>query len=119
MTLRVLDPGLYTLVVDLGRPGRRSLGVSVGGAADRAALILGNALVGNAPEAAALELTLAGPSLEAGCELACIVYGAPFRLSGDRQNLVVGKTFTLRSGERQNGHCSGSAGSAGLSWPSR
>ena len=34
MSLRVLEPGLQTLVVDLGRPGTRSLGVPVGGAAD-------------------------------------------------------------------------------------
>jgi antagonist of KipI len=55
MTLRVLAPGLSTLVVDFGRPGYRSLGVPVGGAADRAALALGNGLVGNPPDAAALE----------------------------------------------------------------
>ena len=100
MTLRVLDPGLYTLVVDFGRPGWRSLGVPVGGAADRASLALGNALVGNPPDAAALEISLAGPTLEASCELACVVYGAAFTLDSDRQRLTAGKTFTLRPGER-------------------
>jgi antagonist of KipI len=100
MTLRVLDPGLYTLVVDFGRPGWRSLGVPVGGAADRASLALGNALVGNPPDAAALEITLAGPTLEAECELACAVYGAGFELTSDRQGLRAGKTFTLHPGEQ-------------------
>jgi 5-oxoprolinase (ATP-hydrolysing) subunit C len=99
MTLRVLDPGLCTLVVDLGRPHGRSLGVPVGGAADRTSLALGNALVGNPPDAAALELSLLGPTLEAGCELACVVHGAPFRIVNDLHKLEAGKTFTLRPGE--------------------
>jgi antagonist of KipI len=99
MTLRVLDPGLYTLVVDFGRPGTRSLGVPVGGAADRCALALGNALVGNPPDAAALEINQAGPTLQAGSELGCVVYGAPFSLASDRQPLTAGTTFTLHPGE--------------------
>lgn len=99
MSLRVLDPGLYTLVVDFGRPHCRSLGVPVGGAADRTSLMLGNALVGNPPNAAALEFALNGPVVEAQCELACVVYGAPFELRSKRQKLKTGKTFTLQPGE--------------------
>jgi biotin-dependent carboxylase-like uncharacterized protein len=100
MSLRVLEPGLCTLVVDFGRPRNRSLGVPLGGASDRTSLALGNALVGNPPDAAALEINLAGPTLEAACDLACVVYGAPFDLRSDRQPLWAGKTFTLRAGER-------------------
>ena len=100
MTLRVLEPGLYTLVVDFGRPHHRSLGVPIGGAADRTSLALGNALVGNPPDAAALEINLAGPTLEAVHDLACVVYGAPFRLNSDRQPLSEGRTFTFHAGER-------------------
>jgi biotin-dependent carboxylase-like uncharacterized protein len=99
MTLRVLEPGLYTLVVDFGRPSSRSLGVPVSGAADRYALALGNALVGNPPNTAALEMTLAGPTVQADCELACVVYGAPFELTCTARRLTVGKTFTLHAGE--------------------
>ncbi len=99
MTLRVVDPGLYTLIVDFGRPRSRSLGVPVGGAADRFALALGNALVGNPPGAAALEISLAGPTLQADCELACVLYGAPFTLTSEHQQLRAGTTFTLRPQE--------------------
>ncbi len=98
-TLKVLQPGLCTLVVDHGRPRSRSLGVPVGGAADRAALAVGNALVGNPPDAAALEVALAGPTLTADAALACVLYGAPFDLSTDRRPLTAGKTFTLQPGE--------------------
>jgi len=98
--LTVVTPGLQTLVVDLGRPRHRHLGVPVGGAADRFSLTIGNALVGNSPDAAALEISLAGPTLEADNELACVVFGAAFSLTSDRQDLQAGKTFTLQAGER-------------------
>lgn len=99
MPLRLVTPGLYTLLVDRGRPGSRSLGVPVGGAADRWALALGNALVGNPPGTPALEITLAGPTLVAEEELACVVFGAPFALATDRRPLTPGTTFTLAPGE--------------------
>jgi antagonist of KipI len=97
--LTVLSPGIYTLVVDHGRPGTRSLGLPVGGAADRWSLAIGNALVGNAADAAALEVSLAGPTLTADCQLACVLYGAPFDLETDRRPLMAGTTFTLEPGE--------------------
>jgi biotin-dependent carboxylase-like uncharacterized protein len=100
MTLRVLEPGLHTLVVDFGRPASRSLGMPLGGAADLMALALGNGLVGNPSDAAALEISLVGPALEAACDLACVVFGAPFTLSSDRQELRPGTTFTFSAGER-------------------
>ncbi len=97
--LKILAPGLCTLVVDHGRSGSRHLGVPLGGAADRTSLALGNALVGNLPAAAALEISLAGPTLEVTSPLACVVFGAPFELTSPRQSLVAGKTFTLEPGE--------------------
>jgi len=97
--LRLLTAGLCTLLVDHGRPRSRSLGVPVGGAADRASLALGNALVGNAIDAPALEICLSGPTLEADVDLACVLFGAPFDLATDRQLLLAGKTFTLSAGE--------------------
>jgi antagonist of KipI len=61
--IRVLEPGLQTTVQDLGRFSYAHLGVSACGAADALALRAGNLLVGNAENAAALEMTLAGPTI--------------------------------------------------------
>ncbi len=99
MSLRVESPGLYTLPVDLGRPGRRALGVPAGGAADRAAHTLANALVGNPPDAVTLEVTLAGPTLTADAPTACVVFGAPFELAVPGRVVTTGTTFTLHAGE--------------------
>lgn len=99
MSLQVIEPGLHTLIVDFGRPHSRGLGLPVGGAADRTALALGNALVGNPPDAAALEISLTGPTLQTECDLACVVYGAPFGLRCGARTLTAGTTFTLHAGE--------------------
>jgi len=60
MSLRVLDPGALALVEDLGRPGWAALGVGPSGALDRAALRLGNRLLGNDEGSAGVELLLGG-----------------------------------------------------------
>jgi len=58
--LEVIACGTGASVQDLGRTGFRRFGVSTAGAMDRHALARANALVGNAPGTAAVELTLAG-----------------------------------------------------------
>jgi biotin-dependent carboxylase-like uncharacterized protein len=58
--IEVKAPGLFTTVQDLGREGFGPLGVSPSGSADAIALRLGNRLVGNPEDAAALEMTLLG-----------------------------------------------------------
>jgi antagonist of KipI len=55
---------MLTTVQDLGRFGWAQFGVSASGAADALALRAGNLLVGNAENAAALEMTLAGGAFE-------------------------------------------------------
>jgi biotin-dependent carboxylase-like uncharacterized protein len=99
MSFHVLDPGIASRVVDLGRPRTRGLGVAVGGAADRAALALGNALAGNPEGAPALEFCLRGPVLRAEAPLGCVVFGSPFALASARQSLRMGTSFTLEPGE--------------------
>ncbi len=99
MSLRVVRPGLLSLLVDAGRPGTRALGVPVGGAADRAALAVGNALVGNAPDVPAVEITLAGPTLVAEHPTAAVVFGAPFAVTVNGHPLTAGTTFALAAGD--------------------
>src|SRR5437879_2915489 len=62
--IRVIKPGLLTTVQDLGRRGFAHLGLSPGGAADSVSFPIANLLVGNELNAAALEMTLLGPTLE-------------------------------------------------------
>ena len=63
-SIRVVQPGFQTTIQDLGRFGFADQGVSASGAADAVALRAGNLLVGNAENAAALEMTLVGGAFE-------------------------------------------------------
>jgi antagonist of KipI len=76
--LRVLAPGLLTTVQDLGRFGWAHYGVSASGAADAMALRAGNLLVGNAENAAGLEMTLAGGEFEFERAAVIAVTGSDF-----------------------------------------
>jgi len=62
-SIEVIAPGALTLVQDRGRPGLAAVGVGRSGAADSGALRLANRLVGNAPDAAGLEVLLGGLEL--------------------------------------------------------
>src|SRR5215469_9734660 len=59
-----MDGGLAVTVQDRGRPGYRKIGVPVSGALDPVYLAAANALLGNEPGAAALEVIISGPSLK-------------------------------------------------------
>lgn len=79
MSLRVVRPGLFTTVQDAGRHGLQHLGLCPGGAMDEVALALANALVGNAPGEAALEITVIGPELQFERDTLVAVCGAEFQ----------------------------------------
>lgn len=64
MKLMIKAPGLLTTVQDTGRKGYRSIGMPLAGAMDFVALQMGNIIIGNQEDAAALEMTLTGPKVE-------------------------------------------------------
>lgn len=78
--LRIISPGLQSLIEDLGRPGHSGLGVSAAGALDRASLRRANRLVGNAASAAAIETVAGGLTVQAVGDQVLAVAGAPSEL---------------------------------------
>lgn len=97
--LLVRRPGVQTSVQDLGRPGYGRYGVPVSGAMDTWSLRLGNLLLGNPPGAAALEMALVGPELEALAPLLCAYTGADLNLLVGGRPVRPGRTFRVREGE--------------------
>lgn len=79
--LRILSPGLQSLIQDLGRPGHTGLGVGAAGALDRSALRRANRLVGNPPSAAAVETVAGGLTVQAVGDQILAVTGAPGELA--------------------------------------
>ncbi len=82
--LEVLDPGILTLVQDIGRFGHADVGVGRSGAADGSAYRLGARLVAHPVGLAALEALLGGLTVRAHGSVLVAVTGAagPLELDG-------------------------------------
>jgi biotin-dependent carboxylase-like uncharacterized protein len=103
--LEVVEPGILATIQDDGRPGLETMGVTPGGVADRLALAVANALLGNAPGAAGVELTFSGAVLRALRPITLAVAGADLgarrRASGGAEGRTIppGATVALGAGE--------------------
>lgn len=76
-TIDVIEPGVQSSIQDWpGRTGYWDVGVPPSGPMDALALRLANKLAGNAESTAALELTVAGPTLRFNCDSVIALAGA-------------------------------------------
>jgi antagonist of KipI len=120
----VLAPGLFTTVQDICGRGRLArFGVPAAGALDPIAAAVANALVANPPDAAVLEITLAGPTLRftaptvfglAGADLSAELDGRPVAPGWSR---LARAGSALTFGERRSGARAYLAVGGGLAVP--
>lgn len=99
-SLTVARPGMLTTVQDLGRWGHQAAGVPVAGPMDSYSHRLANRLVGNDADAAALEITLVGPELDADGDVLCAVCGAHFGITAGGRRVALNQVFELHRGDR-------------------
>lgn len=74
--IEILTTGMLNTVQDRGRRGWLDIGVGHGGAMDRLALDMGNALLGNPPDAAGIEVVIFPFRLRFGADAIFAVTGA-------------------------------------------
>jgi biotin-dependent carboxylase-like uncharacterized protein len=103
--LRVVEPGLANAVHDRGRFGLRTMGVPVSGAADAVLMACSNLLLGNAEDAAVIEMPFLGPTVEAVAEpVAVALMGSVSaqcqRADGQSHAVLAGESLTLLRGDR-------------------
>lgn len=99
--LRLVEAGLGTSLQDLGRRHFQRFGISESGALDAPALRLANALLGNEPGTAALEITLSGPVIDIEAErVRLALVGADFPVTLNGQALRTGRSFEAQRGDR-------------------
>jgi biotin-dependent carboxylase-like uncharacterized protein len=96
---RVIKPGLFTTVQDLGRWGYQRLGVPVSGAMDEYAFAAANLLGGNRLNDASLEITLIGPEFEALHKAQIAVAGADFSLAINGNLVSMWETINIEKGD--------------------
>jgi urea carboxylase len=98
-TVEVIEAGVQTSVQDWpGRLGHWSVGVPPSGPMDAFAHRMANRLVGNPPEAAALEITLSGPTLRFNAEAVIAVTGASAPVSLDGLPLAMWQSHRVAAG---------------------
>nr|WP_291416285.1 biotin-dependent carboxyltransferase family protein [Actinophytocola sp.] len=98
--MEVVRCGPLGTVQDRGRPGFAALGVTRSGAADAPAAALANRLVGNAEDAACLELTLGSTTLAFREPARVAVTGAPCDLARDDRGEAMSSPFVVPAGGR-------------------
>ncbi|MBC3192013.1 biotin-dependent carboxyltransferase [Pseudonocardia sp. C8] len=98
-TIEVRKPGLSTTVQDGGRAGYYHLGIPPSGALDQYSLACANALTGNEPGAAALEIVYMGPELRFTGPAVVAVTGAEIapRVNGEARPLW--ESFAVGEGD--------------------
>lgn len=98
--LTVITPGPRTTVQDTGRQGYQHLGLSPGGAADLRAFRWANHLLGNAPDAACLEITFGGFQGTTDQPLVLALTGADCRATVNGAPVGNWRTFAMVPGDR-------------------
>ncbi len=106
---KVISPGLYSTIQDLGRYGYQKQGIVVSGAMDSFAIQAGNVFAGCLRNDAAIEITMMGPVLQAlnntiisicGANLSPMIDNTPIRMWCSQ---FIQKGQTLSFGKRENG----------------
>ncbi len=98
--IRVVEPGMFTTIQDLGRPGFAAMGVPRGGAADVGALMAGNRIVGNDEGLPGLEMTLTGVTLACEEDVVIAVTGGEVEVEIDGVRAGAGGAHRIKAGSR-------------------
>src|SRR5690348_16612042 len=96
--ITVIDAGSLSTVQDLGRQAYGHLGVPQAGAADSTSLRVANRLLGNADEAAVLEMTTRGAVLRFETGTAVALAGARTEATLDGEPVPMYQSVLVRAG---------------------
>ena len=98
-SILAVSPGFLTTVQDLGRDHCAHWGIPPSGAADPISLRLGNLLVGNPPDAAALEMTLVGGSFRFERQFIIALAGSDLGATLDNEEVPAWQSVRVKPGQ--------------------
>lgn len=96
---KIVKPGLKATIQDMGRYGYYHLGVPPSGAADKFSFQLGNLLLGNPVDVAALEITLLGPEIEVRKNTVINITGAPIVVFINSREVPMWENIEVKKGD--------------------
>lgn len=97
--IKIISGGLSTTVQDLGRPGQYAIGMPPSGAMDNWSLRIGNLLVGNPEDAAALEATYLGPTVEFTDDRLIAVTGGTAEITINGEPITSWRSYRVTVGD--------------------
>ena len=97
--VEVLKAGLYDSIQDLGRFGLQQYGVPLSGVMDRYSAKLANAVLGNNPNDAIMEITILGPKLKFRENTTVCITGADFNAKLNTESVKVNLAFCVKKGD--------------------
>lgn len=96
----VIAGGTQTTIQDIpGRVGYWDVGVPPSGPFDRYSFQLANKLLGNESDAAGLEITVQGPTLQFSCDTHVVIAGADIEATIDHQPCPQWQVLEIKSGQ--------------------
>ncbi|XCF05227.1 biotin-dependent carboxyltransferase family protein [Tamlana crocina] len=97
--VKVLKPGLYSTVQDFGRTGYQEFGVPYSGTMDHYAAKIVNMLLGNDENAAVIEMTMTGASLQFECDTLISISGANMSPELNKKKIPINKAVAVKQGD--------------------
>ncbi|MGW7798074.1 5-oxoprolinase subunit C family protein [Staphylococcus xylosus] len=97
MSIKILNPGLFSTVQDLGRIGYQDQGFSTAGALDTYALRMGYTLIGN--NGPAIEFTIVGPTIQFLTDNTFVLTGGHFEATLNNQVISSQTVIFVKKGD--------------------
>ena len=97
--LKILQPGLYTSIQDMGRFGYRNIGVPMSGCMDSISAGFANALLNNDNNDAVMEITMVGPKLSFMASTNIVITGAEMGAELNNNPILNYKVYPVQNGD--------------------
>ena len=97
--IRILDPGLYSSIQDLGRLNYEHFGVPISGCMDLQSSSLANKLLNNPKESALIESTQIGPKILFKISTIISITGANMTPSINNKLILMNKAINIKKGD--------------------
>tara|TARA_R110002049_G_scaffold174462_5_gene341669 strand:+ start:8999 stop:9853 length:855 start_codon:yes stop_codon:yes gene_type:complete len=97
--VKILKPGFYSSIQDLGRFGFQEFGVPYAGVMDKKAATLANTLLGNAENEAVLEMTMTGATLQFQVDTCIAISGADMSPNLNENPIKLNKMVLVKAND--------------------
>ena len=97
--IKVLHPGLFSSIQDLGRSGFQKYGVPKSGGMDQYAMRICNLILGNSENSAVLEITMQGPHLKFEHPTSIAISGADLSAKINGNKIPMNEKVTVSAGD--------------------